>query len=180
MRVLGGVRLHQRALAGPVSAVSSTLVPKPSREVLARLARYTPRCLPAGQWDLAAAVVRAAVVSAGPVDAEDAKGLVSRLCMLLAGPCGWDRTGVPDLAGLLVRSGIDAHLDRMAAAGKKPKTRENHRADLARIARGLAGIAGRRSRATAAAPGTSELAAFLAGFPGSRGPWCRWRRHGRS
>lgn len=134
---------------------------------MARLARYTPECLPAGQWALVGGTVKAAVLAAEPVDAEDAKGLVSRLCLFLAGPCGWDRSSVPDLVALLGRDGIDAHLDRLAIAGKKPKTAENHRADLARVARGLAGMAGRRVRAQEAPPAISALAATLAGFPGS-------------
>ncbi len=129
--------------------------------VLARLDRYRPSSLSGREWTLAGPVVRAAVVAAGPTDAEDAKGLVSRLCLLLAGPCGWDRTTAPDLTGLLGEAGIAAHLDRLRAAGKAGKTRENHRADLRRLARAVAGLPPRQPAAPrpvpSAAGGRAEL-----------------------
>ncbi|MDX6243158.1 MAG: hypothetical protein QOE76_881, partial [Frankiales bacterium] len=104
-----------------------------------RLARYTPTTLSAGPWSLARDPATAAVLAACPVSAEDAKGLVSRLCQLLAGHPGWDRRQVPDLTVLVTEPAIVAHLARLTVAGKSAKTRENHRADLRRVARALAG-----------------------------------------
>ncbi|MDA8297563.1 MAG: hypothetical protein M0004_13440 [Actinomycetota bacterium] len=118
---------------------SPSAQPEAAAAVIARLERYTPSCLRAEDWALAAAAVRAAVLGARPQDPEDAKGLASRLCLFLAGPSGWDRTAAPDLGRLLSRVAIDAHLARLAAAGKARKTRENHRADLQRIARAITG-----------------------------------------
>jgi hypothetical protein len=118
---------------------SPSAQPEAAAAVIARLERYTPSCLRADDWALAAAAVRAAVLGARPQDPEDAKGLASRLCLFLAGPSGWDRTAAPDLGRLLSRVAIDAHLARLAAAGKARKTRENHRADLQRIARAITG-----------------------------------------
>jgi hypothetical protein len=130
-------------------------------EVAARLDRYRPSCLSGREWTLAGPAVRAAVLAAGPSDAEDAKGLVSRLCLFLAGPCGWDRTAAPDLAALLREAGIAAHLDRLRAAGKAGKTRENHRGDLRRLARAVAGLAPRQPPAPRPVPspvgGRAEL-----------------------
>ena len=125
----------------------------PSCEAQARLRRYVPTSLSARGWALAKDQVQAAVLAAEPVNAEDAKGLVSRLCLFLAGPCGWDRSGAPDLAGLLTEAGIAAHLERLQAAGKAGKTRENHRADLRRLARAAAG-----TPTTRTPPATTEPA----------------------
>lgn len=118
---------------------SPSAQPEAAAAVIARLERYTPSCLRAEDWALAAAAVRAAVLGARPQDPEDAKGLASRLCLFLAGPSGWDRTAAPDLGRLLSRVAIDAHLARLAAAGKARKTRENYRADLQRIAQAITG-----------------------------------------
>lgn len=86
---------------------------------------------------------------------------MSRLCLFLAGPSGWDRTAGPELAGLLGDAGIAAHLDRLRAAGKAGKTRENHRADLRRLARAVAGLPARQPAAPRPAPpvrvGSGEL-----------------------
>ncbi|MDE3204884.1 MAG: hypothetical protein KGQ66_11790 [Acidobacteriota bacterium] len=125
-------------------------------EVVSRLDRYRPACLSGPHWALAGPGVRAVVLAAFPTDAEDAKGLVSRLCLFLAGPCGWDRRAAPDLAGLLGEAGIAAHLDRLRASGKAGKTRENHRADLRRLARAVGGMPPGQpapSRPTPPAPG---------------------------
>ncbi len=144
---------------------SPSAQPEAAAAVIARLERYTPSCLRAEDWALAAAAVRAAVLGASPSDPEDAKGLASRLCRFLAGPCGWDRTDAPDLARLLSRAAIDAHLARLAAAGKAGKTRENHRADLQRVARTLAAAtparAHNRSRPGMRAAEISPVAAAL-------------------
>ncbi|MDA8288386.1 MAG: hypothetical protein M0014_08010 [Actinomycetota bacterium] len=70
--------------------------PDVSPAVIARLERYTPSCLAPGDWALAASAVRAAVLAAHPLDLEDTKGLASRLCLFLAGPCGWDRACAPE------------------------------------------------------------------------------------
>ena len=114
-----------------------------------RLARVTPATLPAAHWVLARGPVTAAVLAAGPDSAEDAKGLVSRLCQLLAGHAGWDRRVAPDLSVPVLEPAIATHLARLQAAGKSGKTRENHRADLRRIARALAGTATPTRRADA-------------------------------
>lgn len=116
-------------------------------EVVGRLDRYRPACLSGWDWALAGPTVRAVVLAAGLTDAEDAKGLVSRLCLFLAGPCSWGRTVAPDLAGLLDEAGIAAHLERLRAAGKAGKTRENHRADLRRLARAASGLPPRQRSA---------------------------------
>ncbi len=113
--------------------------------VWSRLERCTPSCLPVDHWALVAPGVRLAVLGARPSGPEDAKGLASRLCRFLAGPCEWDRNGAPDLERLLSRSAIDAHLARLAAAGRAAKTRENHRADLQRVARAIAGATSTRA-----------------------------------
>lgn len=128
-----------------------------------RLARYTPTALPAAQWELARDGVIAAVLSAGPENAEDAKGLVSRLCQLLAAHPGWDRRHAPSLPVLVTEAAIAMHLERLKAAGKSGKTRENHRADLRRIARGLAGTV------TAARPAAPARA-----VPRASGPLLAW------
>lgn len=132
-----------------------------SSEVVGRLDRYRPACLSGRDWALAGPAVRAVVLAARPTDAEDAKGLVSRLCLFLAGPCGWDRISAPDLAGLLGEAGIAAHLERLHGAGKAGKTRENHRADLRRLARAVAGLPPRQRAAARPAPalrgGSAEL-----------------------
>ena len=104
-----------------------------------RLAAYTPGCLTTEAWSNAREPVVAAVLAARPTGAEDAEGLVSRLCQLLAGHSGWDPRTVPDLTALVTDVAIAVHLTRLGAAGKSGKTRENHRADLRRIARALAG-----------------------------------------
>ena len=106
-----------------------------------RLARYTPATLTGAHWAGAREVVVAAVLAAGPENAEDTKGLVSRLCQLLTAHPGWDRRQAPDLTVLVTDPAIAVHLARLQAAGKSGKTRENQRADLRRIARGLAGTA---------------------------------------
>jgi len=98
-----GLGEHVPGHVGPMSV--SPTSDSPSAEAMARLERYTPDCLPAGQWALAGETVKAAVLAAEPVDAEDAKGLVSRLCLFLVGPCGWDRSRGPDLVALLGRDG---------------------------------------------------------------------------
>ena len=131
-------------VSSPAPAAPSAPVPP---EVQARLDRYRPSCLSGRDWALAGPAVRAAVLAARPADAEDAKGLVSRLCLFLAGPCGWDRTAAPDLTGLLGEAGISVHLDRLQAAGKAGKTRENHRADLRRLVRAVAGLPPRQPAA---------------------------------
>lgn len=123
-----------------------------SSEIVGRLDRYRPSSLSGREWTLAGPAVRAAVLAANPSDAEDAKGLVSRLCLFLAGPCGWDRTTTPDLAGLLGEAGIAAHLERLHGAAKAGKTRENHRADLRRLARAVAGLPPRQRAARRPAP----------------------------
>lgn len=76
---------------------SPTSQPDVSPAVVARLERYTPSCLSPDDWALAAPAVRAVVLGARPSGPEDAKGLASRLCLFLAGPCGWRRVGAPDL-----------------------------------------------------------------------------------
>ena len=139
--------------------------PEAAAAVIARLERYTPRCLRAEDWALAAPAVGAAVRGVGPSSPEDAKGLASRLCLFLAGPCGWHRRCAPDLEQLLSRTAIDAHLARLAAADTAKKTRENHRADLQRVARALVGaspvgVPG-RSRPEKGAGELSRVAAAL-------------------
>ncbi len=131
-------------------------------EVVGRLDRYRPACLSGRDWVLAGPAVRAAVLACGPSGAEDAKGLVSRLCLFLAGPCGWDRTGAPDLASLLGTTAIASHLLRLAHNGKAGKTRENHRADLRRLARGLAGPPTRQEQEARPLPAPQQQ---LGGFP---------------
>ena len=141
-------------------------------EVLGRLDRYRPSSLSGREWTLAGPAVRAVVLASGPTDAEDAKGLVSRLCLFLAGSCGWDRTAAPDLTGLLGEAGIAAHLDRLRAAGKAGKTRENHRADLRRLARAANGLPGRQPAASRVAaarpvpPAPAGRAELLGGWTG--------------
>lgn len=132
----------------------------------ARLARYRPRCLSSAEWGFARETVLSAVRTVGPTDAEDAKGLVSRACLFLAGPCGWGRSDAPDLGSLLTRTGIDAHLGRLAAAGRSAKTQENHRADLARLARALQALDPRRSRSPRSAGAQSPLTAAITDFAG--------------
>jgi hypothetical protein len=100
-----------------------------------------------------------------PRSPEDAKGLASRLCLFVAGPCGRHRRCAPDLEQLLSRAAIDAHLARLAAADTAKKTRENHRADLQRVARALVGaspvgVPG-RSRPEKGAGELSRVAAAL-------------------
>lgn len=108
--------------------------------VAERVARYRPSCLPERLWLLAGSEVRAAVLATDPRDAEDAKGLLSRCSSFLAGPCGWDRMGAPDLAPLLTGPAIRAHVERLRTAGKARRTRENHRGDLHRLAAAAAGL----------------------------------------
>ena len=157
---------------GPVRSV--VLLPAPadpsvsvSPEVVTRLDRYRPSCLSGRDWELAGPAVRAVVLASRPSAAEDAKGLVSRLCLFLAGPCGWDRTAAPDLAGLLGETGIAAHLDRLRTSGKAGKTRENHRVDLRRLARAVAGLPSRQPSAPRSAPAApAGRAELLAAWPG--------------
>lgn len=113
-----------------------------------RLARYTRVTLTAAHWAVAREAVVAAALMAGPENAEDAKGLVSRLCQLLAAHPGWDHRHALELTVLVTEPAIATHLARLQAAGKSGKTRENHRADLRRIARGLAGT-GQPARSSA-------------------------------
>ena len=171
----------------------------PSRKAQERLSRYVPTSLSARDWSLTKEPAQAAVLAATPVNAEDAKGLVSRLCRFLAGPCGWDRSGAPDLAALLTETGIAAHLERLESAGKASKTRENHRADLRRVARALAGTPTTKALRATAAPtapagwraavtdaptafvATAEAWAHQAGRPITRDaldPVTRWLAHG--
>lgn len=105
-----------RAVEPVLLVQAPTSQPDVSAAVMARLGRYTPSCLPADDWTLGAPAVRAAVLGVGPSGPEDAKGLASRLCLFLAGPCGWHRRCAPDLEQLLSRAAIDAHLARLAAA----------------------------------------------------------------
>jgi hypothetical protein len=107
-------------------------------EISRRLTRFVPRSLTAAQWDLAAAVVRAAVISAVPSSAAHAKVLASNLCAFLADSTVWDRSSVPELSALLIEAAISAHVQRQSAAGKR-STANRKRADLRRIARALAG-----------------------------------------
>ena len=159
-------RVPGNGLAGPVRSVVSSPAPvDPSvsvpSEVVARLDRYRPSSLSGREWALAGPAVKAVVLAANPSDAEDAKGLASRLCLFLAGPCGWDRTAEPDLAGLLGETGIAAHLDRLQGAVKAGKTRENHRADLRRLARAAAGLPPRQPPAPRPVPSAAGRRAEL-------------------
>jgi len=140
-----------------------------SRDAQERLDRYVPTSLSVRDWATAQDRVQAGVLAAGPVNAEDAEGLVSRLCLFLAGPCGWDRSGPPELTGLLTEAGIAAHLERLAAGGKASKTRENHRADLRRVARDVA--AAPLTKARPAAPGPATPTGWRAGVANAPTPF---------
>ncbi|HEU4675331.1 MAG TPA: hypothetical protein VFS29_05055, partial [Motilibacteraceae bacterium] len=117
-------------------------------------------------WALARGVVLGAVRACEPVDAEDAKGLASRACLFLAGPCGWAGTTAPDLRTLLTEPGIAAHLHRLKTAAKSGKTRENHRADLRRLARAVNGThQPKKARATAPVEPVSALLLAVGSCP---------------
>ncbi|WP_444663412.1 hypothetical protein ACT17Q_14935 [Cellulomonas sp. CW35] len=106
---------------------------------LARLERYTPACLTAAQWTAARVAVLDAVRLVGPATPEDAKGLVSRLCLYLASPCGWGGTSAPDLPVLLRERRLNSYLAALTTT-RAGKTVENHRADLRRISRAVNGV----------------------------------------
>lgn len=89
----------------------------PNAQVTATLAAYVPRGLPAGAWTLAAAPVRSLAARTAPHDPARARGVAWALCVLLAGPYGWDRQAAPDLRALLTPAAIQAVLDVHVAGG---------------------------------------------------------------
>ena len=89
----------------------------PNAQVIATLAAYVPRGLPAGAWALAAEPVRAVAARTAPHDPARARGVAWALCILLAGPYGWDHQAAPDLRELLTPAAIQAVLDVHVAGG---------------------------------------------------------------
>ena len=78
-----------------------------------------PRGLPAGAWALAADPVRAFAARTAPHDPARARGVAWALCVLLAGPYGWDRQVAPDLRALLTPAAIQAVPDVHVADGDR-------------------------------------------------------------
>lgn len=95
---------------------------------------FTPRNLDIAAWALASGSVRALTREAAPKSVAHARLLLSNLVGLLADPAVWDRTRVPDLAGLLTVATINAHVARASFGSKRtPKGRRDALTRLARV-----------------------------------------------
>ena len=125
-------RLRSQSARGPLDWVTAPGTESPQQ----RLARYTPERLRPAHWALARPAGRA-VLDARPRSADDAKAVMSKLCQLLAGHAGWDRTTPPDLVRLVTPDAIEAQLKRLDLAGKSDKTLANQRASPRRLARAV-------------------------------------------
>lgn len=147
---------------------------KRRRSAPAFLARYQPRSLTPAEWALARDPVLHAVRAAEPKHDEAFRLFVSRLCDFLGAGRIWDRTGQPDLRGLLTETAIERYDEALKARRAARSSRAVAGANLRRIRRGLAGsdpIVRRRTQFTRPAAIVEE--------PDMDALLVRARRHGQ-
>lgn len=121
----------------PTTPFASARLEPLAADALAAVAAYTPTVLPPPLWALCAPTVHATVAATGPCSARQAAKRASYLAHFLAGVSGWDRTTVPDLAGLLTEEAIGRFTAQCLAAGVGTKTVTDRRRYLRSAARAL-------------------------------------------